>query len=113
MAIFFLLVFCFCIQKSLAQPKPVTLNGSLMMNTGETYPYKIILTESNGIVNGYSFTYKEPDDTKAKIQGVLDRRNHILAFKETEIIYSHTVRTKAYMCLVDAKLEYVQGGTLK
>jgi hypothetical protein len=81
------------------------------MNTGEVFPYKIVLTESNGIVSGYSLTYKEPNDTKTRIQGTLDRRNHTLAFKETEIIYSHNYHTKAYMCLVDAKLAYTPGSS--
>jgi hypothetical protein len=103
-------VLLLCPFLSFAQAKPVTLNGALQLNTGETFPYKIILTESNGIVSGYSFTYSEPNDTKTKIQGKLDRMNHTLTFKETEIVYSHTVRTKAYMCLIDAKLKYVPGG---
>ncbi len=106
-----LFVFCFCATASHAQPKPVTLNGTLTMNTGETFPYKIVLTESNGAVSGYSLTYKEPDDTKTRIQGVLDRRNHTLSFKETEIVYSHDVHTKAYMCLIDAKLSYIPGSS--
>ena len=116
MKILFFSAFVFYSVLSFAQPKPITLNGSIMMNTGETFPYKIVLTESNGVVSGYSLTYNEPDDTKTKIQGVLDRHNHTLTFKETEILYAHTVRTKAYMCLIDARLGYKQsekGNVLK
>ncbi len=68
------------------------------------------MTENAGIIKGYSLTYKEPNDTKAGIQGTLDRRNHRLSFKEKDILYSHGFHTKAYMCLVNATLEYVQSG---
>ena len=106
---FFLFLFVFYTTASVAQTRPVTLNGTLTMTTGETFPYKIVFTESNSVVNGYSLTYKAPDDTKTRIQGTLDRRNHTLTFKETDILYSHSIHTKAYMCLVDAKLNYTQG----
>jgi hypothetical protein len=35
---------------------------------------------------------------------------HTLSFKEYEIVYSHGYRTRAFMCLVNARLEAVQGG---
>ncbi len=79
------------------------------MNTGEKFPYKIVFTESAGTIKGYALTYKEPNDTKATIEGTFDRRNHTLSFKETEIVYSHGFSTKAYMCLVDARLEQASG----
>ncbi len=94
---------------SFAQPKPFTLTGSIKMNTGEEFPYKILFTESGGAIKGHSFTYTAPDDTKTAITGKLDKSNRTLTFKETEIIYSHDVRTKAYMCLIDARAQYVQG----
>jgi len=89
-----------------AQSKPVVLNGTLAVNTGETFPYKLVLTEKDGVVQGYSYTYAAPDDTKTAVTGTLDRRNHMLIFKETEIVYTHNVPTKAYMCMVDARLTY-------
>jgi len=93
---------------SFAQPKPFTLTGSIKMSTGEEFPYQIVFTESAGIIKGYSLTYRQPDETKASITGTLDRGRRILSFRETEIVYSHDVRTRAYMCLLDAKTEYVQ-----
>jgi len=92
----------------LAQAKQVTLTGYIDVNSGESFQYKIVLTESEGKIKGYSLTYKEPDETKAEIQGELDRRNHRFSFKEKDIIYSHGFHTKAYMCLIDATLGYVQ-----
>ncbi len=88
-----------------AQSKEIILNGVLAVSTGEVFPYKLVLSESDGIVNGYSVTFKEPDDTKTKISGTLDRHSKTLVFKETEIVYSHGFQTRAYMCLVDASLQ--------
>ncbi len=111
LAVFVWLLPCLCA----AQSKPVTLNGTLTVNTGETFPYKIVITEKDGVVQGHSYTYAAPDDTKTVITGTLDRKAHTLTFKETEIVYSHNVYTKAYMCLVDAKLSYniAKGNELK
>ncbi len=93
-----------------AQTKQTTLTGTLVMKTGEVFPYKLVFADSGNVVKGYSFTYKEPDETKTAIRGTLDRQMRTLSFKEKDIIYSHNVQTKAYMCLVNASLEYVQDG---
>jgi hypothetical protein len=68
------------------------------------------LRDSGNYVVGYSYTYAPPQETKAVIKGKLDRRMHTLSFKEYEIVYSHGYRTRAFMCLVNARLEAVQGG---
>jgi hypothetical protein len=97
---------------SLAQPKEITLTGTLEVNTGEIFPYKIVVTESGGVIKGYSLTYKEPNETKAVISGTLDRMGHTLKFKETEIVYSRGFHTKAFMCLIDARLRDEYGNSL-
>lgn len=107
----FFSIFCVLLPFVLfAQPNDITLTGILAMNTGESFPYTIVFTESGGIIKGYSFTYKKPEETKAAITGLLDRAHRSLSFKETGIVYSNGYHTKAYMCLIDARLEYVQGG---
>ncbi len=108
-AVFFTLLLIHCaLFTAMAQSKPIVLNGSLIMKTGEIFPYKIVLTDSGDVIKGYSLTYKEPDETKTAIRGTLDRRMRTLSFKEKEINYSHNVSTKAFMCLVNAQLEYVR-----
>ena len=102
------LTICNCVL--FAQTKQVTLTGFIDVNSGESFQYKIVLTETAGIVKGYSLTYKEPNETKAEIQGIVDRRRHRLSFNEKDILYSHGFHTRAYMCLIDATLEYVQQG---
>ncbi len=93
-----------------AQGKMTTLNGTLTVTTGESFPYKIELKDSGDYVVGYSYTYAPPQETKATIKGRIDKRYRTLKFKEQEIVYSNGYRTKAFMCLVNAHLELVQGG---
>ncbi len=98
-----------------AQTGTATLNG-VIVSARDTIPYEILLTETNGNVSGYSLTYNQPYETKAKITGVLDRHNHTFSFKETEIIYIHGYHSGPSLCLVDAALnevQSVQGRTLK
>lgn len=109
-AILLLVPLIACSYVILAQPRHVTLTGHLEMSTGEQFPYRVEFTELNGTVKGFAFTYREPDDTKATIEGVLDRNSRKLSFRETGIVYSHTVRTKAFMCLVDARLQQSVSG---
>jgi len=87
-----------------------TLTGALEMATGESFPYKLVFTEKEGKISGYSITYKEPNDTKSLITGSMDRENRTLIFRETNIVYSSGFHTRAFMCLVNARLDYVQGG---
>ncbi len=75
------------------------------MQTGETFPYKIVGTETNGLLKGDAYTYAEPDETRAAIEGTIDKQKRKISFKEVEIISSHDVKTKAFMCLVHARLE--------
>lgn len=84
----------------------VVLTGTITMQTGEQFPYTIVATETNGKLKGYSITYEEPEETKTSIEGTLDKVKRTLTIKETEILSSHNMHTKAFMCLVNAKLEY-------
>ena len=89
----------------------MTLTGNIDLSNGESFPYKIVLTEyANGVVKGHSITFKEPNETKATISGIIDHRKRTLIFKETQIVFSHGFPTKAFMCLIDANLDYVKIG---
>lgn len=89
-----------------AQANKMTLKGTLVMATGEEFPYRIEITETNNVVTGYGYTYDEKDEAKAMIKGKVDKPNRKLTFKETEIVSSHSVFTKAFMCLLQASLDY-------
>ena len=104
---FALLLLLFWTGHIAAQTRQITLNGTIAVSTGEVFPYKVVLTEVDGKVKGYSFTYKEPNETKAVIKGTLDKHMRTLTFSETDIVYSHGYQTRAFMCLVDADLQSV------
>jgi hypothetical protein len=84
-----------------------TLTGTLAMENGESFPYKLVITEHNGALEGYSLTYQEPNEVKSSVSGTVNKAQHRLDFKEIDIIYSHEVHTNAFMCLIDARLNYV------
>jgi len=92
-----------------AQVAVVKMSGTLLMATGEEFPYKIDAIDSNGVLKGYAYTYSSPDQTKVSISGKIDKQQRKLTFKEVEILESHDVQTKAFMCLIHASLEYKQG----
>lgn len=83
-----------------------TLSGMMQMNTGETFPYKIVFTEENGNIRGSSYTFAPPQQTKSTIKGTIDRYERKIKFRETEITESRGMPTKAFMCLVNATLIY-------
>ncbi len=101
-----LIVFTFFGSVVSAQPKEYKLTGTLKMETGETFPYRIEFEEENGNIRGFSYTYPPPNETKSAIMGAVDAYEHKLSFKEMEIVTAHVVRTKAYMCLINASLVY-------
>ena len=74
------------------------------MATGEQFPYKIVATENNNIINGFAYTF-DSEATKTSINGKVDKLNRKLTFKETGIISTRTVITQAFMCLINASLE--------
>lgn len=87
-----------------AQSQKIVLHGSLIMTTGEKFPYRLSIHDSSDIAKGFSYTYEAPDDTKATIRGEIDKQNKTLSFTETGIVSSHDVHTQAFMCLIHAKL---------
>ena len=95
----------------LAQPHQFTLNGKIRMATGEEFQYKIVASETNDVVDGFSYTFSPPRETKTVIKGKLDRQHNKFTFRETEILSSHDIHTDAFMCMVNAKLEN-RGGVL-
>lgn len=102
---YFILYFLLCNIITFAQSVTVTLSGTLTMETGEQFPYQITGTDSNGILTGFACTYAEPEQTKVKIKGRIDKQRHKLIFRETEIVSSHDVHTTAFMCLLHVSLE--------
>ncbi|PZF73001.1 hypothetical protein [Taibaiella soli] len=84
-----------------------TLNGYLAVRGGESYHYRLVFTDTGEILKGYSLTYDDENkDTKALIEGRIDRKARMLSFHETEITYNHGFESNVTICLVDATLKY-------
>lgn len=91
------------------QSRHYTLNGFIEVSSGGVFPYKIVFRDSANYIVGYSLTFDQPEESKAAIKGRIDRSRRTLSFRETEVVYSHGHQTTAYMCLINAHLDYVQG----
>ncbi|NDC40021.1 MAG: hypothetical protein EBZ77_00450 [Chitinophagia bacterium] len=85
------------------------LNGKLIMETGEQFPYRLELVDSAGGIYGYSYTFAAPNDTKAAVVGKLDRVQNVFTYKETSVEYARSLPTKAFLCLVNARLPLTNG----
>ncbi len=95
-----------------AQRPSFTLNGSLGVESGETFTYQLVFTDSAGFISGYAVTYLQKEyDTRAAITGTIDRKNKTLSVTETEIVYNHGFRSHAIICLIKSTLTYRKEGS--
>lgn len=104
-ALFFLL---FCVLTTVAQVKNYTLKGYMGVQGGESFSYRLEISDSAGNIKGHSLTYlTEGKEVKAWITGTVDRKNKTLSFRETSIVHNNGFESSAILCLVDAFLKYV------
>lgn len=90
-----------------AQVQQFTLNGSLGVQGGESFRYKMVFTDSFGYIKGYALTYEQENkDTRALITGGIDRVNRTLSFRETSIVYNNGFYSNVTICLIEALLQY-------
>lgn len=95
---------------SFSQGKEITLKGFLGVQGGYSYTYKLVFTDSAGYLKGHAYTYlTEGKEVKAAITGFLDRANHVLSFKETNIVYNHGFESTTTICLITAALKLRKG----
>lgn len=94
-----------------AQTHSYTLNGSLGVESGETFTYQLVFSDSAGYIDGYATTYLQKEkDTRASITGKIDRNNKTLSFVETGIVYNNGFRSNAIICLIKSTLQYRREG---
>jgi hypothetical protein len=67
------------------------------------------ITDSLSRLYGFSLTFDAPNDTKTLVSGTIDKRGGLLVFNEESVDYSHSLPTKAFMCLLHGKLVYKNG----
>ena len=105
------LLFCFFLllipTSIFAQNKSYEISGILVINGSQSLPYKLVFNEHNGKITGYSITNaKQKDETKATIEGTLDKYKKQINFKETSILGSRPKNDTDIMCMVNVSLIY-------
>lgn len=86
-----------------AQTTQVAFLGSIMVNGGKSYPYKLFVNDSGGMLTGYSVSdIAGADETKTLISGRLNASKKQLTFRETKIAYT---KSATEMCYIHATLK--------
>ncbi len=62
------------------------LIGKIALSNGNTMTYKLLFSDSAGIVKGYSISDPGPNQTKAVIKGRIDRDKRSFSFVETKVL---------------------------
>lgn len=102
-------ILCFPV---LAQQKDLVLNGYLGLEGAESFSFRLVLKDSSGTVNGYSYTWlNEKQDAKSSITGKVDKKAKTFSFKEGEIVYNNGFKSSATLCLINATLKYIPDGS--
>lgn len=112
----FVVIVLFLPYISIAQISNVVFIGSVSVEGGDSYPYKLYVTDSNDVLYGYSITdLAGPNETKTRVRGAVNGAKNQLTFREKGIIYTRT-KDKEDLCFIHARLKTgkIQGAsTLK
>lgn len=81
-----------------AQTTQVVFLGSMSVSGGRSYPYKLFVNDSDGILTGYSVSdIAGADETKTLIKGSTNTSKKQLTFKETKLIYTKSATEMCYL----------------
>lgn len=107
--IFFLSFFGFS-QESYEYLGAIKLNG----NDKTMISYRLVFTENNGVIKGYSVTDMAGDnETKNIIAGTYNRKTKELTFREETILYTKSTFSQDMFCFVNfsGKIKLVESNT--
>lgn len=99
----------------LAQITDIAFVGTLSVKGGAAYSYKLQLSDSDGVLQGYSITdIKGPNETKAAIKGAVNAAKNQITFRETKILSTKAGSGQQDFCFVQGRLKMtkVKGTTL-
>lgn len=80
--------------------------GALKLNGNEKQmiTYKLIFTENQGKINGYTVTDLDgPHETKNSISGFYDKKNKMFSFQEEDILYTKSKFDENSFCFINFK----------
>lgn len=81
--------------------------GTLSVKGGDSYAYKLHLSDSDGVLTGYSVTdVMGPNETKTAIVGSIDEKKKQINFRETKVLQTKTRPAPGdFCCLVYGHLK--------
>jgi hypothetical protein len=90
-----------------AQSLRSTFVGTLSIKGGDSYSYKLQLTDSNGVLSGYSVTdVMGPNETKTAVKGTINAEKRQIDFHETRILSTKAKSAPGdYCCYVRGHLK--------
>ena len=89
-----------------AQVTNVVFIGSVSVDGGKVYPYKLFVTDSAATLTGYSvMDVMGTDETKTAVTGSVDRGKKQIAIRETKIIYTKSKESDTDFCYLHARLK--------
>ena len=76
--------------------------GTLSVKGGDSYAYKLHLSDSDGVLTGYSVTdVMGPNETRTAIVGTIDEKKKQINFRETRVLQTKTKPAPGdFCCLV-------------
>ena len=99
------IVFAICFNVAFAQKENIFL-GTLLVDGGASYSYRLQFTDSAGAIKGYSITdVNGPNHTKTAIRGSISPSNKEIRFKETGLLMTKSKIGKDSFCYVSARLK--------
>ncbi len=81
-----------------AQSSQMVFLGSMSVSGGKSYPYKLFVNDSDGMLTGYSVSdIAGADETKTLIKGSTNTSKKQLTFRETKLVYTKSATEMCYL----------------
>ena len=81
-----------------AQSSQMVFLGSITVSGGKSYPYKLFINDSDGVLTGYSVSdIAGADETKTLIKGSKNADRKQLTFRETKLVYTKSATEMCYL----------------
>ena len=87
--------------------------GSLHTQNNLSFPYKLCIIETAGVLDGYSLTdINGPDETCTSIRGKLTTDSRYYSIHETKVIYTRSAGGLKNLCYIHALLKLASAGNI-
>lgn len=91
------------------QLKETVFVGSASVGRNVSYTYKLCISDSNGIITGYSITdLMGPNETKTSVKGTINWEKKTIDFRETKLLYTKSKEDKSQFCYLNAHVKMIK-----